>query len=135
MKPVIFPLARTPGITCPLTCASEVSEAPFARAYARAKDVLPRIGRGSHHRKKMIMGLFSSSKAKGSSNGRSTRNSSAHGHKSMSPGRRQVARAEAWDTQAWKNKRDYGKGSPEHKRAQVEAKQAWRKVGRFGKWI
>jgi hypothetical protein len=52
MCAVIFPLASPPGITCPLTCGSEVSETLAAsefRGSPRPGDALSRIGRGCHH--------------------------------------------------------------------------------------
>jgi hypothetical protein len=63
---VTFPTAQPPGITWPLTCGSDVSEAFAAsefRVVTGPENVLPRIGRGCHHREEMIMGLFSSSKS------------------------------------------------------------------------
>jgi hypothetical protein len=79
------------------------------------------------------MGWFSSRQS-GSSNGRSTRNSSAHGHKPASAGKRQQQRAEAWGRVADQKRRQYGRKSPEYREAAQHERDEWRKVPEWRAW-
>jgi len=73
------------------------------------------------------MGLFSrNGRTNGSSNGRSTRNSSAHGHPPITDKRAKQARAEKWDAIAWQKKQEFGKDSPEYREAKTALAKAIR---------
>jgi hypothetical protein len=73
------------------------------------------------------MGLFSrNDRTNGSSNGRSRRNSSAHGHPPITEKRAKQARVEKWDAVAWQKKQEFGEDSAEYRQAKAALDKAVR---------